>query len=245
MIERVYRIAEIAAEKSDCDFLVLTEDSRIVDFCESRDMHCMLTSDKCKTGTDRVLEAVQKLDYRPDFILNLQGDAPLTPPWFLTGMIEVFQDSKEKDMLLVTPGYRMTWAELDKMREEKKTTPFTGTSIIMDRSGSGALWFSKNIIPALREEKKLREKSEYSPVVRHIGLYGYSYQMLRMFGELEEGYYEKLEGLEQLRILENGYKIKVALVDYRGRPSSSGVDTPEDVARAEAIVEKFGEFEVE
>jgi 3-deoxy-manno-octulosonate cytidylyltransferase (CMP-KDO synthetase) len=242
MLQRVYDIAKSAAKGEDCKVLVLTEDSRIVDFCEKAEIDCTMTSGNCRTGSDRVVEAVGKLDYRPDFILNLQGDTPLTPPWFLSKMIDKFMENRNSKMFIVTPGYRMTWDELDVMREEKKTTPFTGTVIVVNQQNSDAIWFSKNIIPAFREEIKLREKDKFSPIVRHVGLYGYSYDMLMKFGELREGYYEKLEGLEQLRALENGYKIKVAMVDYRGRPSSSGVDNPEDIKRAEAIIKKFGEL---
>jgi 3-deoxy-manno-octulosonate cytidylyltransferase (CMP-KDO synthetase) len=245
MLQRVYEIARVAAEGRSCEVLALTEDRRIADFCEKADINYAMTSDNCKTGSDRIVEAVKKLDYKPDFILNLQGDAPLTPPWFLEKMMDKFLENRDEKMFMVTPGYKMTWEELDVMREEKKTTPFTGTTIILDlldQQSSNAIWFSKNIIPAIREEAKLREKDKFSPIIRHIGLYGYSYDMLLKFGELREGYYEKLEGLEQLRALENGYRIKVAMVDYRGRPSSSGVDTPEDIKRAEDIIKKFGEL---
>ena len=128
------------------------------------------------------------------------------------------------------------------MRKDKKETPFTGTTIIMNQSTNDAIWFSKNIIPVIRKEEKYREQSEYSPVIRHIGLYGYSYDMMLKVSDLKESYYEKYEGLEQLRFIENGYKIKIAIVDYRGRPSSSGVDNLEDIRRAEEIIEKYGEL---
>ena len=203
-------------------------------------MNCIITSNDCKTGADRVCETIKNLDYKPDFILNLQGDAPLTPPWFLQKMIEEFE--KNSDIDIVTPGYRMKWDELDKMRKDKKETPFTGTTIIMNQSTNDAIWFSKNIIPVIRKEEKYREQSEYSPVIRHIGLYGYSYDMILKVSDLKESYYEKYEGLEQLRFIENGYKIKIAIVDYKGRPSSSGVDNPEDIRRAEEIIEKYGEL---
>lgn len=240
MIERTYEIAKKAISNLDSDIIVSTEDEIVYSFCNKNGIKCVITSGNCNTGTDRVCETVKKLDYKPEFILNLQGDAPLTPPWFLTAMIEAFNDSSSFD--IITPGYRMTWSELDKMIEDKKATPFTGTTIVMNQKTNDAIWFSKKIIPAIRNEEKLREDDKFCPIIRHIGLYGYSYNMLMKIDSLEEGYYEKLEGLEQLRILENGYKIKVAIVDYRGRPSSSGVDNPEDVTRAEKIIKEFGEL---
>lgn len=240
MLERTYEIALNGAQGKNCEVIIATEDQRIMDFCKNKNMKCVITSDNCKTGTDRVKEAVENLDYKPDFILNLQGDAPLTPPWFLTKMIEEFE--KDNSISMVTPGYKMTWSELDKMRDDKKTTPFTGTTIILNQKTNDAIWFSKNIIPAIRKEEKYKETDKYAPVVRHIGLYGYNYDMLMSLGQLPESYYEKFEGLEQLRALENGYKIRVAMVDYKGRPSSSGVDNPEDIGRAEAIIKEFGEL---
>jgi 3-deoxy-manno-octulosonate cytidylyltransferase (CMP-KDO synthetase) len=243
MLRRTYDVAVLSSRGTDCEVIVATEDKRIMDFCEAEGIRSMMTSDSCKTGTDRVCETVRKLSYKPEFIINLQGDAPLTPPWFLTKMIEKFFEDRDRDShIMVTPGCVLTWEGLDRLRENKKTTPFTGTTLILNQKTSEAIWFSKNIIPAIRDEKKHREVSKSSPIIQHIGLYGYGYDMLMKFGNLKEGYYEKLESLEQLRIIENGYRIKVVLVDYRGRPSSSGVDTPEDIKRAETIVREFGEF---
>ena len=88
----------------------------------------------------------------------------------------------------------------------------------------------------------MREKSDLSPVWRHIGIYGYSRAMLEKFPKLPEGKFEKLEGLEQLRVLEHGYKIRCVPVDYKGRASMSGVDSPEDIVRAEALIKKHGEL---
>lgn len=241
MVVRVHEIAQKGAEGYDCEIIVATEDDRIMSFCKDKGINCVMTSDKCRTGTDRVSETVQQLNYKPDFILNLQGDAPLTPPWFIAKMIDEFsKDPKNID--IITPGFPMSWEELDRLRENKKTTPFSGTSIVLDRKTNNAVWFSKNIIPAIRKEEKHRESMEKSPVIRHIGLYGYSYEMLMSLGKMDEGYYEVFEGLEQLRALENGYTIRVAIVDYRGRTSMSGVDAPVDVERAEKLLAKDGEL---
>lgn len=239
MLLRVYEIAKKGTEGTDARIVTATEDERIYEFCTAHGIECVMTSDACKTGSDRVCETVKKLGVEPEFIINLQGDNPVCPPWFIKELIKAFEEDKSVD--LVTPCVELSWEALDKLREAKKTTPFSGTTCVADKNGY-ALWFSKNIIPALRKEADLREKSDKSPVLRHIGLYGYRTDSLFKFKELEESVYEKLEGLEQLRFLENGMRIKIAKVDYGAFEGMSGVDSPEDLARAEALFEKYGEF---
>lgn len=239
MLLRVVEIAQKGTKNTDAKIVVATEDERIETFCKAHQIECMMTSDACKTGSDRVCETVKKLGIKPELIINLQGDNPVCPPWFIEELIKTFESDKNVD--LVTPCTRLSWQALDKLRESKKSTPFSGTTCITDKNGY-ALWFSKNIIPAIRKENDLREKGDLSPVLRHIGLYGYKYDSLFRFKELDESSYEKLEGLEQLRFLENGMKIKVALVDYGAFEGMSGVDSPEDLKRAEELFAKYGEF---
>jgi 3-deoxy-manno-octulosonate cytidylyltransferase (CMP-KDO synthetase) len=240
MLQRVVRIAQAAAMGSvDISVLVATDDERIAKHCGDLNVPFVMTPPECPTGTDRIAHAVRQLRAKPDFILNMQGDAPLTPPDFLRAMINSFVANPCD---AVTPVTQMTWEQLDKLRENKKTTPFSGTTAVFDDKTGKAFWFSKNIIPAMRKEDKLREAGPLSPVYRHIGLYGYSNRMLEIYGALPEGRMEKLEGLEQLRIIENGYSIRCVPVEYRGRASMSGVDSPEDVARAEALIAKHGEL---
>lgn len=239
MLLRVVDIAKKGTQNASARIVVATEDQRIMDFCNNHHIECLMTSDSCKTGSDRVCEAVKILNVKPDLIINLQGDNPVCPPWFIEELILAFE--KDTSVDLVTPCTQLSWEALDKLRESKKVTPFSGTTCVADKNGY-ALWFSKNIIPAIRKENDLRANSDKSPVLRHIGLYGYKYDSLFKFKSLNETAYEKLEGLEQLRFLENGMKIKIAIVDYKQFEGMSGVDSPEDVKRAEALFEKYGEF---
>lgn len=239
MLLRVVEIARKGTKNTDARIVAATEDERIKDFCDKNGIECLMTSDACKTGSDRVCEAVKTLGIKPELIINLQGDNPVCPPWFIEELIKAFEEDENVD--LVTPCVQLSWEALDKLRESKKTTPFSGTTCVADEKGY-ALWFSKNIIPAIRKESELKEKESKSPVLRHIGLYGYRYDSLFKFKSLKEGIYEKLEGLEQLRFLENGMKIKIAKVDYGQFEGMSGVDSPEDLARAEALFKKYGEF---
>jgi 3-deoxy-manno-octulosonate cytidylyltransferase (CMP-KDO synthetase) len=240
MLERVVRIAKTASSGSDdVSVVVATDDQRIIEHCQALGVDSVMTSINCLTGTDRAADAVCAMKSQPDFILNMQGDAPLTPPDFLCAMIAAFRESACD---IVTPVTALTWAQLDRLRENKLTTPFSGTTAIFDPKTGKALWFSKNIIPAMRNENELRQKSDISPVFRHIGLYGYSREMLEKYIQLPESYFEKIEGLEQLRALENGYTIRCVPVDFKGRANMSGVDSPEDVLRAEQLILQYGEL---
>ena len=240
MLSRVCAIARAAARDSgDIDVLVATDDARIGAHCEAIGTPWVMTPVPCPSGTDRALAALRQLPQAYDVVVNLQGDAPLTPPDFIAAMLKAFE--ADPAIEVVTPAVRLSWPELDQLRAQKQKTPFSGTCVVVDRHGK-ACWFSKQIIPAMRHEAALRRQSGLSPVLRHVGLYGYTRRMLETYVTLPAGYYEQLEGLEQLRLLEHGYGIRVVEVDYRGRAAMSGVDSLEDVTRAEALIARHGEL---
>ncbi|PIR38428.1 MAG: 3-deoxy-manno-octulosonate cytidylyltransferase [Alphaproteobacteria bacterium CG11_big_fil_rev_8_21_14_0_20_39_49] len=237
MLQRVHEIAKSAIEKiGQGEVFVATEDDRIKLHAESIGAKSVMTPDSCKTGSDRVLSACENIGYEPDMVINLQGDAPLTPVSFVEAIAKQLLDDDSADV--VTPVVQLSWEALDVLRESKKTTPFSGTTAIVDKDDN-ALWFSKNIIPAIRNEQHLRLQGEISPVLKHVGMYGYKYDALKKFVSLPEGIYEKLEGLEQLRIIESAMKIKAVRVEY-GSISPIGVDTPEDAKRVEEILKQLG-----
>ncbi len=211
---------------------VATDDARIEEYCKQHAIPVIMTAEDFISGTDRVMNAASQLPERPDFVLNLQGDAPFTPADFIAAVIDDYLAEPSID--IVTPVTQMTWAQLDTLRQNKLTTPFSGTTVTLSPERR-TLWFSKNIIPAIRKEENWRAASPISPVYRHIGLYGYTYAALERYVELGPSAYEILEGLEQLRALENGLSMRGVVVDYAGRPSMSGIDSPEDLARAEKI----------
>ncbi|MEJ0063359.1 MAG: manno-octulosonate cytidylyltransferase [Alphaproteobacteria bacterium] len=240
MLARVAAIAKVAANGDPLvNIVVATDDPRIAAHAAEIGVDAVMTPPECPTGTDRVHAAVAQLASSPDFVINLQGDTPLTPPDFIGGLIDAYRKAPAD---VLTPVTNMNWEALDRLRESKKTTPHSGTVAVFDRQTGMAHWFSKTILPTMRKEEALRAKEQFSPVWRHVGIYGYSRAMLDKYVTLPEGYYEKLEGLEQLRVLEHGYKIRCVPVDYRGRASMSGVDSPEDIARAEALIAKHGEL---
>lgn len=243
MLLRVWELAlKAASNYSDAIAYIATDDEKIETFCHENNMNCIMTSPDCASGTDRVAEAVSKLDYTPDFVINLQGDNPLCPPWFIDALIQEFE--KDNSIEMSTPVVNLTWDALDQFRKNKQTTPFSGTCAVMDKK-MNAMYFSKNIIPAIRKEDKQREKLKMSPVFRQPGLYGYTPKTLETLRNLSATTYSELEGLEMLRFMENEGKVRCVPVDYQGRDDlaySSGVDSPEDLARTEALIAKYGEF---
>jgi len=234
MLQRVVELAQgIAKDTPNITVFVTTEDKRIDDHAKNLGVPCLVTPPSCPTGSDRVLSALRQLDDWPDYVINLQGDAPFTPPSVVKALIGEFQNNPDAEV--VTPVHQLSWGDLDRLRESKKTTEFSGTTAIVGEDNR-AIWFSKTIIPAIREEEKLREQDALSPVHQHMGLYGFRTHILEKFCNAPQGVYEQLEGLEQLRMIENGIKITTVKVQIKGGTIQSGIDTPEDVARAEALL---------
>ena len=235
MLQRVVEAGRDASKGIDnVDLLVTTEDERIAAHAEEIGVKCVMTSADCPTGSDRVLEAAQNSGEEYDFLISLQGDVPFVPRAAITNMIEAFLENPQIEV--VTPVIHLSWDALDALRESKKKTPFSGTTCIRKDNGR-ALWFSKNIIPGLRKEDKLREASpDKSPVYQHMGLYGYRRDVLEKFVLWPQGHYEKLEGLEQLRLLENDVHIHTVVTDIENQRLQGGIDSPEDVERVERVL---------
>ncbi len=234
MLSRVVHVGRQVQNKyPDIILAVATEDHRIETHCNELGVRCIMTLDTCHTGSDRLLEAALKLEETPDIIIGLQGDAPFTPLHVIEALLLAFD--QKPDAQIVTPVIPLRWAELDTLREQKKVTPFSGTTAIMNKDNQ-ALWFSKNILPAIRKEETLRQTDEFSPVYQHLGLYGYRLETLKRFVSLEQGHYETLEGLEQLRLIENNIPITAVPVEVDLGLAQAGIDSPEDIERAEKML---------
>ena len=229
MLERVWRIAKSVRQASHV--VIATDDERIVAHARSFGAEAIMTSPECKNGTDRVYDAMKRLAIPEEIILNLQGDALLTPPWVLDAMIDEMIIDRTPE--LVTPAVRLDGAALDEFIEQKKVTPGSGTTVVFDVN-KNALYFSKTILPHIRNRG-------HAHIYRHIGLYGYRKASLARYVALKPTPLEQAEGLEQLRALEHGMVVRVATVDYRGRTHWS-IDAPGDAAIAAAIIEREGEL---
>ncbi|MDR1169531.1 MAG: 3-deoxy-manno-octulosonate cytidylyltransferase [Prevotellaceae bacterium] len=241
MVKRVASIASFTCDKNaGCAYIVATDDDRIINFCKDNSINVTLTSKDCRNGTERCRDTVERLMLNPKLVINLQGDNPLCPPWVIQDIIDEW---KRIDADVYTPSVRLSWDEYDRLIASKKETPFSGTTVIEDKNGF-ALAFSKNVIPSVRKPEYARKIMTVSPVIRHIGLYAYTCRTLKEYNGSEESPYEKncIEGLEQMRFLYNGYTIKLVATDYRGRETTGGVDSIEDIRRVEEIIDKFGEL---
>ncbi|MEM7327831.1 MAG: manno-octulosonate cytidylyltransferase [Pseudomonadota bacterium] len=237
LLSRVAQIAQrCIARSDDISYVIATDHPEIEAHARDIGAPVVMTDPESPSGSDRALEAAKLAAPDVDFIVNLQGDAPFTPPDYVKALIAA---ARATDLHVVTPIVQMSWEALDEVRERKKRTPFSGTSCIIN-SQNEALWFSKNILPAIRKEAQLRDATKLSPVWRHIGLYGYKTEALKRFVALPEGHYERLEGLEQLRFLENGMRIQAVKVAAT-ESAMWGIDTPQDAAHAEQLIARHGE----
>ncbi len=209
--------------------LVATESADIAEHARALGAEAVMTPADCATGSDRALAAVGTLSDRPEIVVNLQGDAPLTPPGAIRAVVEAL--AADPGAGVATPVRRLSWEALDALREAKKTAPFSGTTAVVGPDGR-ALWFSKMVLPAIRRE----DRAGPCPVLQHIGLYAFRLTALERFCTLPEAGYERLEGLEQLRLVEAGIPVRAVEVPPEHAPPMGGIDTPEDLARAEVLL---------
>ena len=237
LLARVAEIASICAASLDnVSYVIATDHEAIEAHAKEIGAPVVMTDPNLPSGTDRARAAADLAAPDAEFVGNLQGDAPFTPPDYITAIIEV---GRATQLDAVTPIVQMSWEDLDEVRARKLETPFSVTSCIVNAQDE-ALWFSKMVLPAIRKEEQLREQGPLSPVWRHIGLYGYKRAALDRFVSLPEGHYEQLEGLEQLRFIENGMRIRAVKVPTK-KSAMWGIDTPHDAAHAETLIAKHGE----
>lgn len=227
MVQRVWALARAADGVNDV--YIATDDERIADATRAFGAEAVMTPAECRNGTERAHAAALAMGTPPDVVVNLQGDAVLTPPWVIGAVARAFEDPSVR---IATPAVALDADQLAALETHKKDNPASGTTVVLDGQ-SNALYFSKAIIPFRR--------AAGAPVYRHVGIYGYRRETLAGLVTLPEGVLEKTEGLEQLRALENGIPIRVVPVDYRGRTHWS-IDSPADLAAAEALIAREGEL---
>ena len=221
MIQRVYEQAKKALD----DVVVATDDERIYNCVKSFGGEVVMTRADHKCGTDRCLEAFEKLAIQGEaVVINIQGDEPFIQPEQIEAIKSCFDDPTTQIATLVKP-----FEEADGLPAlENPNTP----KVVMSPDGT-ALLFSRSVIPYLRGIDKSEWLAQHMHY-KHIGMYAYRAQVLKQITRLAQTPMEKAESLEQLRWLENGYKIKVAVC----HTASIGIDTPADLERAIAFLKQ-------
>ena len=212
---------------------VVTDDNRIRHAAEAFGAKVIMTSKHCKNGTERCSEALSRSSLEAELVVNLQGDAPLTPPWFIEELINTMRTDINAD--ITTPVLEMDQKTYAHFCEDRKSNRVGGTTVVFDHKKQ-ALYFSKEVIPFLQIEKLSGAKN--IPVYHHVGVYAYRPAALKAYAEWTESPLEQLEGLEQLRFLENGYKIKCTKVELRGRLFWE-LNNPEDIERIQKALRQM------
>ena len=211
---------------------VATDDDRIADHARGFGAEVVMTPGTCRNGTERCAAAADALGLSDDdVVINLQGDAPLTPPDFLAALAAAMRAPAVR---VATPVLRLDAGGLAGFREDRAAGRVGGTTAVFDRGGR-ALYFSKEVIPytgALAAGAEI-------PVFHHVGVYAYRVAALRAYAAWPEGRLEGLEGLEQLRFMENGWPVTCVEVESRGRAFWE-LNNPVDVSRIEAILKAAG-----
>lgn len=214
MIQRVYE----QVKKSINDVYVATDDERIMEAVESFGGKAVMTSVDHRSGTDRCNEAYKKIGQPFDVVLNIQGDEPFINPEQIDILKACFTDSSVEIATLVKPFDKNTEHNVLK-------NPSTPKVVISEKLE--AIYFSRSIIPFLRDAQEPNWASLHT-FYKHIGIYGYRTDVLKQITQLLPGVLEQAESLEQLRWIENGYKIKVGITTFE----TIGIDTPEDLQKA-------------
>ena len=224
VIQRVYEQAASVLS----DVYVATDDERILSAVEAFGGRAVMTRTDHKSGTDRIEEAVEKIEKQGmdkegqgDVIINIQGDEPFVQPSQIKTLMSLFDDPETQ---IGTLGKRFESMEAVQNPNSPK--------IVTDHRGF-ALYFSRSVIPFIRGIEVEDWLSHY-PFLKHLGVYAYRREVLAEVTKLPQGVLEKAESLEQLRWLENGYRIRVGMTDVE----TGGIDTPADLDRAEQVLKQ-------
>lgn len=215
MIQRVYEKVKDVLDT----VCVATDDVRIEESVKAFGGNVVMTSESHRSGTDRCFEAYSKVGEGFDIVINIQGDEPFIHPEQVETIKGCFSDGNTEIATLVKPF---------KADDDFESTLFNPNSpkVVVNKRGE-AMYFSRSIIPYIRG-KKYTDWLPNHVFYKHIGMYAYRVDILREITQLPQSTLELAESLEQLRWLENGYRIKVGITEQE----TIGIDTPEDMQKA-------------
>ena len=208
--------------------VVATDDDRIRDHAESFGAEVIMTSSECQNGTERCAEVAAKVPGF-DIVVNLQGDAPLTPAWFVEDLVAGLRANPEAE--IATPVLRCEGRMLNALLADRRAGRVGGTTAVFGVGGRG-LYFSKEVIPFTT---KRYGDDDPTPVFHHVGVYAYRPAALANYPKWTVGPLEQLEGLEQLRFLENGRQVLCVEVESKGRQFWE-LNNPSDVPIIESMM---------
>ena len=217
------------------NIFVATDNLKIKEVAENFGADVIMTSSNCENGTARCAEAVRLREINDEIIINFQGDAPLTPNKFVENLIEQMQ--ADRSIRVSTPVLRCDRTHYQQFINDRKNNRVGATTAVFDNNRD-ALYFSKEVIPFL--SKTALTKYAIIPVYHHVGVYAYRNEVLSQYSNWEETPLEKLEGLEQLRFLENTMKVRCILMEGNGS-SFWELNNPSDIIIIEKIL---GELDV-
>ena len=212
------------------EIYVATDDKRIEEHAVTFGAKVVQTSSKCKNGTERCAEAVNNAQLDAEIIVNFQGDAPLTPSWFVEDIIAALKADKSTDM--ATPVLRLDRKSYNLFSEDRKSDRVGGTTVVFDKHMC-ALYFSKELIPFFEISKI--GSDEQLPCYHHVGVYAYRKNILKDYLRWPESNLEKLEGLEQLRFLFENKRVKCVEVNSKGHVFWE-LNNPQDVQLIEKVL---------
>ena len=213
--------------------VVATDDDRIADAAKGFGAEVVMTSSTCANGTERCAETYRNLGQDFEIIVNLQGDAPLTPAWFVEDLVQGLRDNPQAQV--ATPVLRTDGRALNGFLQDRREGRVGGTTAVFG-TDHNALYFSKEVIPYTG---RTFADTEDTPVFHHVGVYAYRPEALAAYPGWAAGPLEGLEGLEQLRFLERGVPMLCVEVAARGRQFWE-LNNPEDVPRIEAMLADMG-----
>jgi 3-deoxy-manno-octulosonate cytidylyltransferase (CMP-KDO synthetase) len=218
VIQRVYEQAKAVLGEA----YVATDDDRIRETVEQFGGQAIMTRADHKSGTDRIEEAAEKIGTTADVIINVQGDEPFIQRSQIETLCQQFDDPQTQ---IATLGKRFESMEA----VENPNSP----KIVCDTKGF-ALYFSRSVIPFIRGVERQEWFGKF-PFLKHLGIYAYRREVLQEITKLPQSPLEIAESLEQLRWLQNGYRIRVGETNVE----TVGIDTPEDLKRAEAFLQQL------